>query len=219
MSNKIKVLLVDDHPLVREGLVNLINQQAGLEVCGEAGSEPQALEMAAMANPDVAVVDITLENGSGLELLKSLKAGYPSVKALVLSMHDESLYAERALQAGARGYIMKREAAKKVIAGIHAVHAGQIFVSEKISSALTEKFIGGGSAKDASPVEQLSDRELQVFELIGRGQGTRQISETLHVGFKTVQAYQARIKEKLNLANASELMRAAIRWSDSRQQK
>jgi DNA-binding NarL/FixJ family response regulator len=218
MPNKIKVLLVDDHPLVRDGLVNLINQQPGLEVCGEAGSEAEALTAAARLQPDVAVVDITLETGSGIELLKNLKAAHPEVKTLVLSMHDESLYAERALHAGARGYIMKREAAKRIIAGIQAVHAGQMFVSEKISAAMAEKFVSGKSAS-TTPVEQLSDRELQVFELVGRGQTTRQISESLHVGFKTVQAYQARIKEKLNLANASELMREAIRWNESRQQK
>ncbi len=218
MSNKIKVLLVDDHPLVRDGLVNLINQQPGLEVCGEVGSEAEAMVAAARLQPDVAVVDITLETGSGIELLKSLKAAHPEVKTLVLSMHDEALYAERALHAGARGYIMKREAAKRIIAGIQAVHAGQMFVSEKISAAMAEKFVSGKSAS-TTPVEQLSDRELQVFELVGRGQTTRQISESLHVGFKTVQAYQARIKEKLNLANASELMREAIRWNESRQQK
>jgi DNA-binding NarL/FixJ family response regulator len=216
MSNKIKVMLVDDHPLVREGLANLINQQPDLEVCGEAGNEAEALALIGRIGPDVAVVDITLDNGSGLELLKSIKACHAGLKCLVLSMHDEMLYAERALHAGARGYIMKREAAKKVIAGIHAVHAGQLYVSEKITAVMAEKFVGGRVSADASPVEQLSDRELQVFELLGRGLGTRQISEHLNVGFKTVQAYQARIKEKLQLANATELMRAAIRWNESK---
>lgn len=218
MMTKIKVLLVDDHPLVRDGLVNLINQQPGLEVCGEVGSEAEAMAETGRLRPDIVVVDITLEAGSGIELIKNLRAVYPDVRTLVLSMHDESLYAERALHAGARGYIMKREAAKRIIAGIQAVHAGQLFVSEKVASAMAEKFVTGKSAS-ASPVDQLSDRELQVFELIGRGQTTRQISESLHVGFKTVQAYQARIKDKLNLANVSELMREAIRWIESRQQK
>ncbi|MDR3458509.1 MAG: response regulator transcription factor [Verrucomicrobiae bacterium] len=217
MGTKIKVLLVDDHPLVREGLANLINQQPDLEICGEAGNEPQALELIGQTLPDVAVVDLSLENGSGIELLKNIRVRHPGVKALVLSMHDENLYAERALHAGARGYIMKREAAKKVIAGIQAVHAGQLYVSEKIAATMAEKFVGGKSTAEASPIEQLSDRELQVFELLGQGQSTRQISESLHVGFKTVQAYQARIKEKLQLANASELMRAAIRWNESKQ--
>jgi len=167
----------------------------------------------------VAVVDLSLETGSGIELLKSIKAAHPAVKTLVLSMHDETLYAERALHAGARGYIMKREAAKKVIAGIRAVFAGQLFVSEKVSAQLAEKFAGGRKAAPGTPVEILSDRELQVFELLGQGQTTRQIADHLHVGFKTVQAYNARIKEKLQLTNATELMREAIRWHESKQQK
>ena len=219
MANKIKVLLVDDHPLVRDGLANLINREPDLEVCGEASSEPQALERIVAVTPDVAVVDISLETGSGIELVKSIKAVHPGVKSLVLSMHDESLYAERALHAGARGYIMKREAATRILAGIRAVQAGQIFVSEKIAAQMAEKFVGGGMAADGSPGGVLSDRELQVFELLGQGLGTRQIADHLHVGFKTVQAYHARIKEKLNLANASELMRAAIRWNESKSGK
>ncbi len=143
MSDKIRVFLVDDHPLVRDGLANLINQEPGLEVCGEAGNEPEALALIAQAKPAVAIVDISLENGSGIELVKSLKAQHPEVVTLVLSMHDESLYAERSLHAGARGYIMKREAAKKIVQGIQAVHAGLLFVSEKISMQLAEKFVGG----------------------------------------------------------------------------
>jgi DNA-binding NarL/FixJ family response regulator len=216
MPKKIKVLVVDDHPLVREGLVNLIGQQADLEICGEAANEPQALELIGAIQPEVAIVDISLENGSGIELVKSIKAIYPAVTVLVLSMHDESLYAERALRAGARGYIMKREAAKKIIQGIHSVHDGQLYVSEKIAAMMAEKFVDGRTAA-ASPVEQLSNRELEVFQLLGRGQTTRQIADHLHVGFKTVQAYNARIKEKLKLANGTELLREAIRWHESGQ--
>lgn len=212
MPPKIKILLVDDHPLVREGLANLIHQEPDLEVCGEASSEPQALQLIGRAQPDIAVVDISLENGSGLELIKSIKAMHPVVAMLALSMHDESLYAERALRAGARGYLMKREAAAKVIQGIRAVLAGQLFVSDKIRALMAERFVAGGPA-DASPVAQLSDRELEVFQLLGRGQSTRQIADHLHVGFKTVQAYCARIKEKLRLANATELLRAAMQWN------
>jgi DNA-binding NarL/FixJ family response regulator len=212
MASKIKVLLVDDHPLVREGLANLVKQETDLEVCGEAASEPQALQLVAGRQPNVAVVDLSLESGSGLELIKSIKAQYPTVAMLALSMHDESLYAERALRAGARGYLMKREAAQKVIQGIRAVLAGQLFVSEKIAALLTERFVEGHLAP-ASPVETLSDRELEVFRLLGSGLGTRQIADQLHVGFKTVQAYSARIKEKLQLANATELLRAAMQWS------
>jgi DNA-binding NarL/FixJ family response regulator len=210
---KIRVFLVDDHPLVRDGLATLINQQPDLEVCGEAENAPSALTGIATAKPDVAIVDISLANGSGLELVKDLKAAHPALISLVLSMHDESLYAARSLQAGARGYIMKREAAKKVVEGVRAVHAGKLYVSDKIAALMAEKFAGGKTAP-ASPVEQLSDRELEVFQLLGRGQSTRQISEHMHVGFKTVQAYCARIKEKLQLANATELLAEAIRWND-----
>jgi DNA-binding NarL/FixJ family response regulator len=215
MPPKVKILLVDDHPLVREGVANLIRQQPDLEVCGEAASEPQALEMIGASRPDVVVVDISLENGSGLELIKNIKAMHPAVAMLALSMHDESLYAERALRAGARGYLMKREAAKKVIQGIRAVLAGGLFVSEKIAAQMAEKFVGGRTDADASPVTQLSDRELEVFQLLGRGQSTRQIADHLHVGFKTVQAYCARIKEKLQLANATELLHAAMQWNEN----
>jgi DNA-binding NarL/FixJ family response regulator len=219
MPQKTKIFLVDDHPLVREGLVNLINQQSDLEVCGEAGNEPHALELISTVLPDVAIVDITLENGSGIELIKSIKAIHPAVKTLVLSMHDESLYAERALRAGALGYIMKREAAKKITEGIRCVLAGQIYVSEKISAILTKKFVEGGTAASVSPIEQLSNRELEVFHLLGRGHSTRQIADNLHVGFKTVQAYSARIKEKLKLANATELLREAMRWHENQPPK
>jgi DNA-binding NarL/FixJ family response regulator len=215
MSKKIKILLVDDHPLVREGLANLICQQSDFEICGEAGNEPQALALIGTVQPDVAIVDITLENGSGLELVKSVKAIYPAVTMLVLSMHEEELYAERALRAGARGYIMKREAAKKVIQGIRSVLAGELYVSEKITARMSEKFVEGRPAVGVSPLEQLSNRELEVLQLLGRGHSTRQIADHLHVGFKTVQAYSARIKEKLQLANANELLREAIRWHNN----
>ncbi|HUC86165.1 MAG TPA: response regulator transcription factor [Candidatus Acidoferrales bacterium] len=211
MPPKIKVLLVDDHPLVREGLANLIHQEPDLEICGEAAGEPQALQLIASVRPDVAIVDISLESGSGLELIKSVKAMHPAVAMLVLSMHDELLYAERALRAGARGYLMKREAAKKVIQGIREVLAGRLFVSEKVAALMAERYVEGPTAA-ASPMDQLSDRELEVFQLLGRGLGTRQIADHLHVGFKTVQAYCARIKEKLQLANATELLRAAMQW-------
>jgi len=219
MPEKIKILLVDDHPLVREGLANLIHQQPDLEVCGEAGNEPEALELVRTVQPAVAIVDISLETGSGIELIKSIKALHPYVTVLVLSMHDETLYAERALRAGARGYIMKREAAKRIIQGIRSVLAGQLYVSDKITAAMNEKYVAGGTAAGISPLEQLSNRELEVFQLLGLGHNTRQIADHLHVGFKTVQAYCARIKEKLQLANANELLREAVRWHESKQSK
>jgi DNA-binding NarL/FixJ family response regulator len=219
MPTEIKILLVDDHPLVRQGLADMIGRHPDLKVCGEAENEPEALELIGSVQPDVAIVDISLENGSGIELVKSIKAIHPEVKSLVLSMHDESLYAERALRAGARGYIMKREAAKKIIDGIRAVMAGHLFISEKISAVMAEKFVDGTAVGDTSPFDQLSNRELEVFDLIGRGLTTRQIADHLHIGFKTVQAFSARIKEKLKLPNANELMRAAMRHQESQNGK
>src|SRR5579859_4429256 len=195
---KIKVFLVDDHPLVRDGVAAIINQQPDIEVCGEAETAAEALSGISATKPDVVIVDISLANGSGLDLVKDLKAGELGLRSLVLSMHDEALYAERSLHAGARGYIMKREAAKKVVEGIRAVHSGQLYVSDKISSLMAEKFAEGRTMVE-SPLEKLSDRELEVFQLLGKGMSTRQISDHLHVGFKTVQAYCARIKDKLHL--------------------
>jgi DNA-binding NarL/FixJ family response regulator len=214
MPQKINILLVDDHPLVREWLTNLLNQQADFQVCGETGQAPEALRLVDKTRPDIAIVDITLANGSGLELIKDIKAGHPGVAVLVLSMHDELLYAERALRAGAGGYIMKSEATQKVIEAVRAVLGGEVYVSGKVATLLAQKLIGGRKHDAVLPVAELSDRELEVFQLLGRGFSTRQISEHLHVGFKTVQSYSARIKEKLNLANINELMREAIRWQE-----
>jgi len=216
MDKKIKVVLVDDHALVREGLVNLINQESDLRVCGEAAAESEGLALIGASKPQVAVIDLSLEKGSGLDLIRNIRTLHPETAVLVLSMHDELLYAERALRAGARGYLMKREAAKKVILGIRTVNAGQLFVSAPIAARMVEQFVDGSAAAAVSPVEQLSDRELEVFQLLGRGRTTRQIAEHLQVGFKTVQAYCARIKEKLGLSNANELVREAVRWNESR---
>jgi len=215
MPQRIKIFLVDDHPLVREWLTNLLNQQTDFQVCGGTGHAPEALQLIAAARPDIAIVDITLASGSGLDLIKSIKASQPAVAVLVLSMHDELLYAERALRAGAGGYIMKSEATQKVIQAVRTVLTGEVYVSPKVASLLAQKLIGGKKGKVDLPVAELSDRELEVFQLLGRGYSTRQISEHLHVGFKTVQSYSARIKEKLNLANINELMREAIRWQES----
>jgi len=215
MSPKVKIFLVDDHPLVREWLTTLLNQQADFQVCGETGKAPEALQLVEAVKPDIAIVDITLADGSGLELIKSIKAGHPIVAVLVLSMHDEMLYAERALRAGAGGYIMKSEATQKIIQAVRAVLNGEVYVSPRVASQLAQKLISGKKGDVALPVAELSDRELEVFQLLGRGFSTRQISEHLHVGFKTVQSYSARIKEKLNLANINDLMREAIRWQES----
>ena len=214
--HKRTVFLVDDHPLVREWLSNLINQQSDLAVCGEAGEKAQALQFIAAVKPQIAVVDISLEGGSGIELIKDIKAAAPNVAVIVLSMHDESLYAERALRAGARGYVMKREVTKNVLQAIRRVLDGKFYLSEKIAMSMAEKLVEGRPAATASPVEKLSDRELEVFELLGRGHSTRQIADNLNLSIKTVQAFCARIKDKLSLANATELLREAVRWHDSK---
>lgn len=213
---KTKVLLVDDHPLVREWLTNLINEEADFEVCGQAGDARAALELIGKLSPRIAVVDISLDGGSGLELIKDIKAQYPKTDAIVLSMHDEALYAERAMRAGAAGYIMKREATGKVLDALRAVLAGGLFFSNAVNAMLAQKLVQGASAKPTA-VEILSDRELEVFQLLGRGYNTRQISEQMKVSFKTIQAYCARIKEKLNLANINELIFHAVRWHESQQ--
>ena len=216
MLQKSKILLVDDHPLVREWLANLINQQDDLQICGEAANAAEALELIGTSKPAIVIVDISLEGGSGIELIKNIKAVHSVVMVIVLSMHDETLYAERALRAGARGYIMKREATKKVLQGIRSVLEGKLFVSDRMNAMMAERFVERKPHVTGSPIEELSDRELEVFQLMGRGLTTRQIADELHISFKTVQAFHARIKDKLNLANATELLREAIRWHDSR---
>jgi DNA-binding NarL/FixJ family response regulator len=214
-ARKKRIFLVDDHPLVREWLTNLINQQPDLLVCGESDNTPAALSAVGVARPDLAVVDINLKNSSGLELIKSLKAQHPAVLVLALSVHDESLYAERVLRAGARGYINKSETAQKIAEAIRRVLEGKLFISEKTAELMTARVIAGRAAPDRSPVELLSDRELEVFEKLGQGVSTRQIAEDFRVSIKTVQAYCARIKEKLNLTTASQLLREAIRWNET----
>jgi DNA-binding NarL/FixJ family response regulator len=209
------IFLVDDHPLVREWLTNLINQQPDLSVCGEAETGPQAMQGILARRPDVAIIDISLKDSSGLELIKDLKQTSPGVAVLVLSMHEEAHYAERALRAGARGYIAKRETTRKVIGAIRQVLAGQLYLTEDIAKTLATQYVTGSGRPRESLVDQLSDRELEVFELLGQGRGTRQIAEVLRVSVKTVQAYCARIKEKLNLSSATELLREAVRWYES----
>jgi len=213
---KTKILLVDDHPLVREWLTNLINQQSDMVVCGEAEGASHALSVIASSRPDLVVVDLSLKAGSGIELIKNLKELHPGLLALVLSMHDESLYAERALRAGARGYVMKREVTKNIITAIRQVLAGQLHVSDRMAARIANKYAGAPPVTTESPVTLLSDRELEVFQFLGQGRETKQIAETLHLSMKTVQAYCARIKDKLKLANATELLREAIRWEDHR---
>jgi DNA-binding NarL/FixJ family response regulator len=213
-DGKFKILLVDDHPLVREWLASLINQQPDLVICGEAESAPEALGYLNSQAADLAIVDLSLKESSGLELIKTIRSLHPSVAVIVLSMHDEKHYAERAIRAGARGYVMKRETTKKIIAAIQQVRSGKLGVSDEVAALFAERFVDN-RRRSKTPVEELSDRELEVFRLLGQGLDTRSVANNLHISIKTVQAYCARIKDKLNLANATELLREAIRWSES----
>jgi DNA-binding NarL/FixJ family response regulator len=207
---------VDDHPLVREWLTNLINREQDLTVCGESASLQPALQAITNATADAVVVDVALQDSSGIELIKELKKSCPHIAVLVLSMHDEELYAERALRAGAKGYIVKREATKKVIRGLRQVLEGKFYFSERVMGSIASQFAAGKTLAEAPSAKEFSDRELEVFELLGQGLGTRQIAERLKVSIKTVQAYCGRMKEKLNVEGATELLREAIRWNESR---
>jgi DNA-binding NarL/FixJ family response regulator len=207
-----KVFLVDDHPLVREWLTQLIQREGDMAVCGEAEDTQEALKLIEETQPDIVIADITLKSTHGLELVKDLQARHPAMPVLVLSMHDESLYAERVLRAGARGYITKQEATKRILLAIRQVLGGQIYISEKMASRMVHKMVLGRSEEQRSPIERLTDRELEVFQLIGRGQGTRRIAEELHLGIKTVESYRARIKEKLKLEDGTQLLQHAIQW-------
>jgi DNA-binding NarL/FixJ family response regulator len=221
-TGKKRIFIVDDHPLVREWLATLINQQADLKVCGEAGSAPDAIKLINTAKPHVAIVEISIEGGSGLELIKQIKETHPElpeVQIIVLSRHDEQIYCERALQAGARGYVIKRDATQNVLQAIRSVLDGELFLSRKIALMMAERFLEGTPSVTRSQVDLLSNRELEVFRLLGRGQSTRQIAEQIHVSFKTVQSFCARIKEKLQLVNATALMNEAVRWHDREQEK
>jgi DNA-binding NarL/FixJ family response regulator len=217
-SQKKSILIVDDHPLVREWLATLINQQSDLKVCGEAGSASDGLKLIATVKPHVAIVDISMEGGSGIELIKNIQATCSEVIVIVLSMHDEVLYRERALRAGARGYVMKREATKNVLRAIRCVLEGKLYLSGKTAKMMAGKMVAGQTPA-ADSLVRLSDRELEVFHLLGRGFSTRQIAEEMHISFRTVQAFCARIKGKLNLSSATELLREAMRWHNSQDSK
>ena len=209
---KTRVLLVDDHPILRRGLAQLINQEADMTVCGEAEDAPKAFEAVSTLQPDVAVFDISLKGGNGIELIKNVKARFPDLPILVLSMHDESLYAERALRAGSLGYIMKEEAIEQVLVAIRRVLLGEIFLSDKMKAKMLQQLANGKAKAFVSPIEHLTDRELEVFRLIGEGRSTRQIAGELHLSVRTVEAYREYIKGKLNLKNATELVQHAFHW-------
>lgn len=212
LNGKARIIIVDDHPVVRQGLAGMINQEDDLEVCGQAEDGPAALKLIREINPALVIVDVALRDSSGIELIKDIKAQFPNMNVLTLSMHDEKLYAERALRAGAKGYIMKEEATDKIVDAIRQILKGQMYLSDRMSARFLKMLIRGEDTVQSSPIERLSDRELEVFSLLGKGLGTRKISEKLHLSVKTIETYRSHIKEKLNLSNSTELLQHAIQW-------
>ena len=208
------VYVIDDHPIVREGLTRLINGEPDLFVCGAAEDTYTALRSMEILKPDIAIADISLKGPDGIELIKNLKNRMPGLPVLVLSIHDESIYAPRALRAGARGYIMKQEATENVLVALRRVLAGEIYLSDRMANKVLQQFVGAGGTSPTFPVDRLSDRELEVFRLIGQGHGTRRIAEELHLSVKTVESYREHIKEKMTLSDASELVQHAIQWME-----
>jgi DNA-binding NarL/FixJ family response regulator len=207
-----KVFVVDDHPIVRQGLALLLNAQADLEVCGEAEEAQAALEALERVTPDILLVDISLHGPDGLDLVKAVRARTSSLPMLVLSMHDESIYAERVLRAGANGYIMKQEATDRVLVAIRQILRGDVYISDRVASRMVRQYVKGPGDETRPALAALSDRELEVFRLIGEGHSTRSIAGELHLSVKTVETHQAHIKEKLSLHSARELVQYAIEW-------
>jgi len=214
-GHKRRILIVDDHPLFRHGIGDLINAETDLEVCGEADNAPSALESIRSLEPDLVTIDISLRGANGIELLKSIKAEHPRLPLLVLSMHDENLYALRSLRAGARGYIMKQEALDRVMNAIRHVLKGDLYVSPSMSGRMIEEFVQGGSGSTSGSIaDKLTDRELEILQLIGQGHGVQQIARELNLSAKTVETHRAHVKEKLNFQTARELARFAVQWVD-----
>ena len=209
-----RVFLVDDHPMVREQLAHLLDQQADLQVCGEASDLAEALAGIEHQMPDIAIIDLNLRASSGLDLLKDLKVRGLEIPVLVLSMHDESLYAERALRAGAMGYINKQESTRNILVAIRQVLDGGVHLSAELADKMVKDLVGSAKGKEMSPLARLADRELEVFQLIGRGQGTRKIAESLGLSIKTIESYRARIKEKLDLDDGIQLLQRAVQWME-----
>ena len=212
-TGRSRILLVDDHPLVRERLAEIINREKDLVICGDAEDRHQALQVIKSCRPDLVIVDITLKSSDGVELIRDIQVRWPALLTLVVSMHDESLYAERALRAGARGYITKQEATRNILSAIRRVLGGQIYLNDRIASRILSRLATPSRVSAVSPAELLADRELQVFELTGRGLNTRQIAARLHLGVKTVETYRARIREKLDVKNPDDLLSIAISWA------
>jgi len=212
-TKKCRVLLVDDHPIVRQGLALLIDREGDLSVCGEADGAHSAFHAIETLRPDLVVLDISLSGPDGLDVLKEIRMKTASLPVLILSMHDESIYAERAMRAGANGYIMKQEATEKVLVAIRRILQGEVYLSDRLTNTMLQQYVRGVSPTKMSPLVSLTDRELEVFRLIGEGHGTRQIADELHLSVKTIESYQAHIKEKLVLRNARELVQHAIEWT------
>lgn len=209
------MLIIDDHPMMRQGLAQLIDNEPDLKVMAEADTGGQGLDIVVGKKLDLAIIDISLPDKNGLELIKDILSVKPELPVLIVSMHDEALYAERVLRAGARGYIMKQEGGPKLLTAIRQVLTGQIYVSEKMSARILESFSGRRTGAGASPMERLSDREFEVFQLIGQGKGTKEIAVHLKLSVKTVEVHRAKIKEKLSLTTATDLVRYAVRWSEA----
>lgn len=215
---KTNVVLVDDHPMMRRGIAELINQESDLFVCGEAGTMQEAISMASKLKPDLMIVDVSLDGNNGIELMKNLTSRWSTLPVLAYSMHDESIYAERALRAGAKGYVMKQAEPDLLLEAIRVVLKGKIYLSEAMSDRLLGKLVGAGASEAAtiSPIDKLSDRELEVLEMLGKGLGTSQIADKLCLSVKTIETYREHLKQKLNLASGQELLRYAIEWSLNR---
>jgi DNA-binding NarL/FixJ family response regulator len=207
-----RIMIVDDHPIVRQGLRRLMEAEPDLEVCGESETAREAKSMIRELRPDAVIVDVSLAQGDGLELVKDARAHYPTLPLLVLSMHDEVIYAERMLSAGANGYIMKQAASDQFLVALRRVLEGGIYVSETVGNTMIEKFAAGGAYTSANPVDSLSNRELQVLHMIGKGLSTRQTAEALNLSIKTVESHRQRIKRKLSLRTAAQLMQYAVNW-------
>ncbi len=214
-SETYRILVVDDHPITRQGLAQLINFESDLEVCGEADGVAQARALIDELGPDLVLLDITLPDGSGLEVIKDTLAIHPDCQILVISMHEEALYAERVLRAGGRGYIMKQEGGKKIMEAIRRVRSGKVYLSDDMSARVLESLSGGNSNRETVPLQTLTDREFEVFELIGQGKSTKAIAEHLHLSVKTVEVHRLNMKRKLRLASASDLVSFAIRWAET----
>ncbi len=212
-GSRLRILIIDDHPIARQGLRLLIDGAEDMSVCGEAADADSALDALASLTPDLAIVDLSLRGKSGLELIKDIRNRHRDLPMLVLSMHDENMYAERALRAGARGYIMKQEATDKILLAIRKVMAGEIYVSEAMTSRALRRLAAAADRSRRSSLELLSDRELEVFQLIGQGKSTREIARLLHLSIKTIDAYRGHIKNKLNLSGRNEVVRFAIQMT------